>query len=248
MALLQRRLVGPKGWTLGPPVPAVGNRGWQTDSGNARLLGKSKSLPDLHSRLLEANLLGLAFRGIVAGGCQVLEVRFRPHTDRGPYPVIDLKVGGALRRIDDRSRDPIPAQAKRSPLVKLVENRLSQVQMACQGRMLGIVAQRIVDDSMPASGAEDCGSINQNRIVPGRDVPIDLGKVAAATDRVTIKITSLDVMLARLLERPGLLEQPSQTEVGLGEVGLLVQKRLDSVSGSAPDLPSRSPGPAGIAR
>ena len=97
--------------------------------------------------------------------------------------------------------------------------------MARQSGMVSVVEQLIVEDSMPASGAEDSGAINQDGIVPGRDVPIDLGNVTPTADRVTIEIASTDVVLARLLERSALLEQPSQSEVGLGEFGLLVQQR-----------------------
>ena len=61
--------------------------------------------------------------------------------------------------------------------------------------------------------------------MPGRDLVIDLGKVAPATDREAIEIASLDVVLARLIECAGPLEQPSQAEVDLGEIRVLGQKR-----------------------
>jgi len=154
----------------------------------------------------------------------VLEVQARLYTGCGPDLEIDLKTGGAFRRVDDRSRGSLAAQAKESPLVKLVEDRLRQVQMARQAGMVGVVEELIVEDSMPAPGAEDLGAINEDAVVASRDVPMDLREIAPAAHRETVKITSLDVVLARLFERSALLEQPSQPEVGLGKVRLPVEQ------------------------
>jgi len=197
------RLDGPAGWALGPPVPAVGDRGWQTDPGNCHLFGESKSLPDLHRGLGKAKVLGLAFRGLVAGGDRVLEVHARLDTDSGPDLEIDLKVRGALRRVDDRGRGSLPAKAQCPPFVKLVEDRLCQVQMAGQAGMVGVVAQLIVEDSMPAPGAEDFGAINEDAVVAGRDVPIDLHEIAPAAHRETVEVAGPDVMFPRLVKCSG---------------------------------------------
>ena len=180
MAFLKKRLVGPGRQPIGPPVPTVGDRGRQTDPGNSHLFGKSKTFPDLHRGLLEAMLLGHTLRGIVPSGRQVLEVQARLDTGCGPDLEIDLKTGGASRRVDDRSGGSLAAQAKESPLVKLVEDRLRQVQMARQAGMVGVVEELIVEDSMPAPGAEDLGAINEDAVVASRDVPMDLREIAPA--------------------------------------------------------------------
>src|SRR5208337_1455072 len=54
--------------------------------------------------------------------------------------------------------------------------------------------------------------------------PMDLREIAPAAHRETVKITSLDVVLACLFERSALLEQPSQPEVGLGKARLPVEE------------------------
>ncbi len=178
----------------------------------------------------------------------MLEVQARLYTGCGPDLEIDLKTGGAFRRVDDRSRGSLAAQAKESPLVKLVEDRLRQVQMARQAGMVGVVEELIVEDSMPAPGAEDLGAINEDAVVASRDVPMDLREIAPAAHRETVKITSLDVVLARLIRtlRPARAAVPAGSEPRQSPVaGRAV---IDNVSGSAPGRPSRSPGPAGIAR
>ena len=208
-AIVRRRRPGSRGRRHDPPVPAPGGRGRQTDAGDSQLIGLSKTIPDQRRGLLEAMLPGDTLRGIVTGRSEMLVIGTRLGADAGPEPRVNRKPGSAFDRVNARGTRALFLQAKRASLVELIDDRLRQLQMAVKRRMMSVVNDRVVEDAVAATGAEDFRAVHQDDVVPRRDVTIHLHQIAPAADRETIQIASPDVMLARLGKVAGLFQQPA---------------------------------------
>ena len=125
---------------------------------------------------------------------------------------------------------------------------LSQAQMPRKGRMVGVVDQLVVDDAVPAPGAEDLGTVDQDAVVPRRHVTEDLGELGPAADREAIEVTRPDVVGPRLVIRPRRVQQSRQSKVDLGEVWLLRQERSILLHAFFGCRGLEPPWPQGIAR
>ena len=115
--------------------------------------------------------------------------------------------------------------------VKRLQHRLGQRDLAAQRRVHRILKQLVVQQTVAANRMKVRLCINQNAVVSGCDVAVDLLEGGQAAHRIAVSIPGRDVVLIGLVPRLFLLEQPGEAEVRLGKARVLRQERSIALDG-----------------
>lgn len=132
---------------------------------------------------------------------------------------VHVEVRRALGRVDRRiGTAGRPAQLGAG--AKLVDDGLGQRDVAPERRVHRVVEKLVIEKAVRAEGVEECLAVDEHRAVPRGDLAVDVLEVGRAPHRQAVEVAGGDIVAVGVVPGPGLLQQPGQSEMRLGEPGL----------------------------
>ena len=145
--------------------------------------------------------------------------------DLGPLGLPDAEVRRALLDVDVwNARLFRPAEGP--ALVKLPKDFSGQSKVAYQGKMVGVMEQTVVENSIGDELSQNLGSIDENAVTPSPHGPARLLERGKAALGHAIKVNSLREMLFRRRGVAGPGQQAGEPKMCLGEPRLALDESL----------------------